>query len=582
MSRRALRLAVTGLVVLAGHPAIATASPPPPTGLQGTPTALSLGFDDERPAPVEIEDVPAWIGRTDFPLRIRIGHPADPLPTSGIRGYAVSIGSTRGQSPCPASDRCTDAETTLHGGIAYDQLTIAGLPQGTSYLAAVAVSGTGLKSASVGRAVLHVDTTDPLTQLNGTSGRWVNSGVSLLASATDSGAGMEPQGRGPQPFTAIRVDGGVPKVAPGDSALTSVIEEGTHEVAYYARDAAGNVDDGAGANGVANSQPRIAWVRIDRTAPILAFPNAQDPHDPDLLRAQATDALSGFDPSRGQIAARRVGSGDRFDPLPTWSVGGELRAHWSSDAYPPGEYEFQATAYDSAGNSASTTKRQNGSPMVLSNPLKTTTAMRAGFHGHESPLQVPYGGTVVLDGRLIAGTRWPLGGAPVRIVERFPAGVETPVQVSSVRTGADGAISIRTPPGPSRTIEMHFDGSPILARSSSRTLELAVRSGLRFQASTPVARVGGPPVVFRGRLLSPPGTRTAAGRAVQLQFRLPGLPWAEFRTVQTDGQGRFRYAYRFSDDDSRGARFQFRAYALAQKDWPYEPAGSRPVPVLGR
>ena len=100
-----------------------------------------------------------------------------------------------------------------------------------------------------------------------------------------------------------------------------------------------------------------------------------------------------------------------------------------------------------------------------------------------------------------------------------------------------------------------------------------------MRASTPVARVGGPPVVFRGRVA---GTIPPKGKHVQLQFRLPGLPWSEFRTVRTDSRGRFRYAYRFSDDDSRGVRFQFRAFAPAQDDWPYEPGGSRPVAVRGR
>lgn len=71
------------------------------------------------------------------------------------------------------------------------------------------------------------------------------------------------------------------------------------------------------------------------------------------------------------------------------------------------------------------------------------------------------------------------------------------------------------------------------------------------------------------------------GKVVHLQFRLPGLPWSEFRSVRTNASGRFRYAYRFSDDDSRGARFQFRAYAPAQAGWPFEPAGSLPVSVLG-
>ena len=52
--------------------------------------------------------------------------------------------------------------------------------------------------------------------------------------------------------------------------------------------------------------------------------------------------------------------------------------------------------------------------------------------------------------------------------------------------------------------------------------------------------------------------------------------------MQTDAHGHFRYPYAFSDDDSRGVRFQFRAFAPAQAGWPYEPAASRPVAVTGR
>ena len=52
-------------------------------------------------------------------------------------------------------------------------------------------------------------------------------------------------------------------------------------------------------------------------------------------------------------------------------------------------------------------------------------------------------------------------------------------------------------------------------------------------------------------------------------------------SVQTDGNGRFRFPYAFSDDDSRGVRFLFRAYAPPQPGWPYEPAASRPVAVTG-
>jgi hypothetical protein len=110
---------------------------------------------------------------------------------------------------------------------------------------------------------------------------------------------------------------------------------------------------------------------------------------------------------------------------------------------------------------------------------------------------------------------------------------------------------------------------------------LSVHSHVVLHVSASVAQIGGPPLVFRGKVASQSAVIPADGKVVQLQFRLPGLPWSEFRSIRTGPNGRFRYAYRFSDDDSRGVRFQFRAYAPAQAGWPFEPAGSLPVSVLG-
>jgi hypothetical protein len=59
------------------------------------------------------------------------------------------------------------------------------------------------------------------------------------------------------------------------------------------------------------------------------------------------------------------------------------------------------------------------------------------------------------------------------------------------------------------------------------------------------------------------------------------MPWTEFRTVQSDAFGRFRYPYSFSDDDSAGVRFLFRASVPATGNWPFAPATSRPVAVTG-
>jgi hypothetical protein len=550
-------------------------------GAQGAPASTYLRFDDARPATIAPFPPPGWIGRTAFPLRIRLGHPPGSPPLSGIRGYAVTIDSRPESIPCAAADLCTDAETTLRGGIEEDELPIAGLPEGTSYLHAVSVSGSGMKSATAGHALLHVDLTDPITQLTGVPDGWTDRPVPLLARATDADSGMTPSGGNLPPYTAIRVDGGTPRSATGATVETSVIGEGVHRVAYYARDAAGNVDDGGHSNGVANRNPRTATVRIDRTPPTVAFANSQDPRAPDLVRAWVADDLSRADPSRGWIGVRLAGSGDGFQPLPTHMAhGDELRARWDSDTYPVGDYEFRATAYDAAGNLAVTNRRRNGAPMVLSNPLKASTALTAGFGGHLSKRIVPYGRGARLGGRLTTGIRSPLAAMPVRIVERFAAGPGPAVRVSTVKTGPDGAWSIPLAPGPSREVEAIFPGSATLGRSAGGPLRLSVRSAVRLDASSRVARVGGAPLVFRGRIV-PAEAIPAGGKAVQLQFRLAGLAWSEFRTIQADRRGRFRYAYRFSDDDSRGARFQFRAYAPAQENWPYEPSGSRPVLVRG-
>lgn len=552
-------------------------------GEQGPAAATTLRFDDARPGAIEPLPAPGWIGRTSFPLRIRFAHPAGPPLLSGIRGYAIAVDARPSGAPCAASDRCSDTETTLRGGVGDDELEIAALPEGTSYLHAVAVSGAGMKSATAGSAVLRVDTADPLTQLAGAPSGWTNRTAQLTARATDAGAGMKSGNDGRTPFTAIEVDWGAPTIATGATVAASVIDEGVHRVAYYARDAAGNVNDGATSNGIVNLAPGVAWVRIDRTPPAIAFANAQDPRDPDLVRARISDSLSGPDPSRGWIGVRLAGSGDGFEPLPTTTPGSsELRSRWDSDTHPEGEYEFRAVGYDAAGNVAATTRRRNGAPMILANPLKTTTRLSDDFQDRRLSRTVPYGRGVMLRGRLVAGRSSPLVGMPVRIVERFSTGADPATRVSTVRTGPGGGFSFHAAPGPSRTIALAFDGSPTLARSNGRELDLRVRGRVRLRASAGFARIGGKALVFRGRVVAAPGTIPPAGRSVQMQFRLPGLPWAEFRTVQTDRRGRFRYAYRFSDDDSRGARFQFRAYAPAQDDWPYEPAGSRPVIVRGR
>jgi hypothetical protein len=540
-------------------------------GAIGPPASAKLRFDDARPGNVAPLPFPGWIGRSGFPHTIQLTHPSAAPPLSGIRGYAVSIDSSPTGSPCGAT--CTGPETDLQGGVATDALPIAELPEGLNYVHAVAVSGSGVPSGIVGTTVLRVDKTEPLTQIQGAPTGWTNQPAKLTVTASDSASGMVPTGSANDPLSAIRIDGGAPITAPGASVTTTVIGSGVHMVSYYARDAVGNVADGARQN----RSPATTVVKIDREPPSLAFAAAQRAQDPELIEARAADRLSGLDPSRGSIAIRRLGAGERFVALPTQLVDGALRARWDSSAYPAGEYEFRATAYDAAGNAAISLQRAGGGAMRLHGPLKVPVKLVV----DDKERAVRYGRGTWFGGRALAARRTPLAGAAIHVIERFAPGSAPRERLSTVRTGESGNFGIRLAPGPSREVIATLAPTVTTRGASSRPASLTVHSHVALRASAAAARVGGPPLVFRGRVASQGAAMPADGKVVQLQFRLPGLPWSEFRSVRTDRDGRFRYAYRFSDDDSRGVRFQFRAYAPAQAGWPFEPAGSLPVAVLG-
>jgi hypothetical protein len=552
-------------------------------GAIGPPADIKLRYDSQRPGSVAAISPVGWIGRTELPLVIRLTHPATPFPLSGIRGYAVSIDREPASSPCAAAYLCTETETDLRGGIDDDTLSLGELPEGMFFVHALAVSGSQVGSLSPGHTLLRVDRTDPVTRLSGAPARWTNHTAVLEATATDKLSGMAPAAGGAA-FTAIRIDDGPPIVAAGDSVRATVVSAGVHTIAYYARDAAGNIDDGADSNGEANTPPAILPLRIDREPPSVVFSGSASPEQPELIEARVSDALSGPDPARGEIAVRAAGSGGTYETLPTAVAGETLLGRWRSDDYPVGEYEFRVTGFDAAGNSRTSTRRANGEQLILPNPLKARTMLAADFEGgrrSSGALVVRRGNGATFGGRLLATSDAPLGGCSIEVVERFDAGAPDPRHTTVVRTDEEGRFSVTLAPGPSREVFAVFGGTSRATGTASRPLRLGVRGGVRLRASATVARVGGRPVVFRGAVAASPGELPPGGARVQLQFRAAGLPWSEFRTVQTNARGRFRYPYRFSDDDSRGIRFQFRAFVPTQSGWPYEPGSSRPVAVRG-
>lgn len=560
-----------------------------------------LRFDDQPPAAAKPLLPVEWI-RGDVEPVLRIEHPAGPLPVAGIRGYAVAVRPGSGAPPCAGAERCSVEETDLWGGIGGDAMPLGRLPEGRYAVSVVAVSNSGMRSPQAETAMVKVDATRPDLQLTGTGGAWSNQPVRVVARATDPLSGMAPSGPS-GPRTAISVDGAAATVAQGGEAVAVVAGSGVHSVSASARDAAGNArgED-------PSSPPSTDLVRIDETPPAVWFARDSDPGEPELLEASVGDALSGPASGRGSIAVRPLGSGRAFEQIPTRDEGGRLVARWDSDSYPHGSYEFRATGYDLAGNLASSRLRVDGREMVLANPVKVPTAIRFGFGGERLVWQrcvrigegrrchrqvidsfeqrpaeriVPYGQGLRVAGRLVSASGTPLAGYAVDLVESFEAGSTMPPRTTTATTGSDGVFTARLGPGPSRRVEARFGGAKILTHGASRALRLGVRTAVRLRASAAWAPIGGIPVLFTGQVPHLGAEIPEYGRPVQFQFRLPGAPWTEFRTVQTDAQGRFRFPYAFTDDDSRGVRFRFRAFAPPQPGWPYEPAASRPVAVTG-
>jgi hypothetical protein len=569
----------------------------PELGLRRGPgTTVTFRFDDAVPPPPAPAVPGGWLNDRER-IAAQIGHPGGAAPLSGIWGYAVSLTPAADEAPCADPRHCGEIEVDLPGGVGDDQLRLGPLLEGVEYLHVATVSGAGVASATRTVAV-QIDAGPPAIRFAGVPAGWVGHPVQVSALAVDPFSGTAVAGPD-GPFTALTIDGGTPTVTLGGAATATVAGEGVHRLSGWARDAVGNTG---------RPDPAGPAVMIDETPPRVAFAASQLPDDPELIRVAVSDSLSGASGERGQVAIRPAGGGP-FAPLPTTVDGGRLSARWSSDDYPPGAYEFRATGLDAAGNPATTTSRGDGAPMVLHNPIKTPTRIASGFGGPRLVWQrchrrdggrrchretvtgyderrpalrtVPYGRPLRFGGVLSDDSGQPLAHQPIEVIESFGAGADAAERRTTVLTGAGGTFGARLAPGPSRRVSARFAGNRTLTRAAGTEVSMAVRAGLRFHASTETAAIGGRPVVFSGRLLSAEASIPRTGRPIQLEFRLPGGTWSEFRTVQTDRHGRFRYSYSFTDDDSRGIRFQFRAVSPEQAGWPYRPAASAPVAVTG-
>jgi hypothetical protein len=330
-------------------------------------------------------------------------------------------------------------------------------------------------------------------------------------------------------------------------------------------------------------------LRLDNVAPGVAFEVEAGSGGgvPDQIRADVTDAHSG--PAGGTILYRRVDSQVWLE-LPTKTQPGATpdarRLVAAMPPIGPGTYVFRADAVDVAGNSASTTRRADGTEMAVRKvapavtPRQKTRIFARLLRGRRlgSAVTVPFGAGAAVTGRLVRADDAGIENRELRIVSRPSRGALAGPRVDTVSTGPDGVFLAHLPAGPSRRVTVDFPGDASLDGSSRPALLLRVRGGVSLSAK-PRRLSTGRVVHFGGRVRAAGAPLPRRGKLVAIQYLESATHrWRPVLVTRTDHGGRFRAHYRFRYVTGT-ARIELRALALPEERWPYAPGASRPLTV---
>lgn len=356
------------------------------------------------------------------------------------------------------------------------------------------------------------------------------------------------------------------RVAPGGTIEgLRVPGDGEWGVYVWLEDEAGNAD-------AANAAE--VDLRLDSSAPSLAFANDRDPHNPAEVRVATADAHSGV--AEGQIAIRRQGVADWL-ALDTRREGADLVAAVPDERLERGSYELRAAARDAAGNAATTALRADGPEMVLDLPLRGDTAVTAGLslrargaRGTRPGIGIRYRGAAWLRGVLHSGgTRLP--DTRLSVYTRPLAGGSW-LPLTEVVTGGNGRYAVKLPRMSSHEVRVQFQGNRML-RPAGDVARLRVRGWAALKLRPNRLRRGGT-ITFRGRVGHFDAALPAAGKLVQIQY-LDGRGWRPaVKLGRADARGRFAIRYRFRRI-SRPTRIWFRILVPAEGGWPYLTGASR-------
>jgi len=546
-------------------------------GNTGSSASTILRFDDGRPGDVAPEPAGGWISSDELPLEQSIER-AEAGGPSGVEGYAIEISRDAPSEPCP-DGACSAQDLTLASGPDMRTATIVNLAEGSHWISAVASSGARLASGNVGVTQVKVDKTVPEVILNGVPGGWVNQPVTLTAIATDSGSGMvpRPDSDDGQPVTVIRAGDDAPYASPGNRAAFTVASEGTTSIAYWARDLAGNTNDGAFLpNSEFHPRPGEATIRIDRVRPTVTVQKTIDPEDPELITATARDGDSGL--AGGAILIRETGG--QFRELETVIEGSLLSARIPSDSLTAGKYELKAEVRDRAGNSGSSDAA--GVPVILNLPLKQATSLTFRFSSRKAAsrsAKLGHGKATEVSGQLLGKSGKAVSGARILLEQSFSIGSRKEFGVSETRTDGTGRFAFNLGPGPSRSLQVRYPGSRTNRASVSRGLSLVVADRITFRMKPRVLRNGGR-ALMTGSIRGKGALRPARGKLVAIQYFDPSRrKWRPVEVLRARRNGRFAYQYRFRTI-ALAQRIIFRAVSLPEAGWPFRPSTSKRRSVI--
>jgi hypothetical protein len=340
-----------------------------------------------------------------------------------------------------------------------------------------------------------------------------------------------------------------------------VDSEGEHQVRFWARDLAGNTQ----------TAPSTATVRIDETAPQATFTNGQDPADPDKLVAPVSDALSGV--TGGTISYREDGD-SQWKHLDTALLGDQLAARVDSrDMHPGATYEFRVQATDRAGNTVTSSRKQNGELMKVVGPFRALTDVVDLQINGKAKSRVKYGKSARVSGSLVRQAGGPVTGAKVEVIETYAEGSEVKSRTTTVATNGDGRFSLTVPRGPSRAISATFGGDRRYLGASSAAAKLSVRGKVQLTVPKRVSSRKG--ITFNGKIGTKGTQLGKQGKRLEIQVHV-GKTWkAVGKSIRTNRRGKFKLPYAFTADYLHPVTYEFRAAVMRERGFPYLPATSK-------